>query len=258
MKVLDLFKLEGKVAVVTGAGSGLGRAIASAMAEAGARVMCTDINANTVMETEENLKAAGYKTLSLKIDVSKEKEVEEMIKRTVKEWGSLDIIFNNAGVGGTIAPIHEFSLADWERLLAINLTGVFLCTREAVRVMIENKKGKIINIASIWGLVGGGIIPVPAYAAAKGGVINFTREAAVEYGKFGINVNSIAPGFFQTNIGEGVAFDSEFAQAAKENTLIHGLAQPEDLKGAALFLASSASDFVTGQVLVVDDGYLAR
>ncbi|MDY6863921.1 MAG: SDR family oxidoreductase [Thermodesulfobacteriota bacterium] len=258
MKVLELFNLEGKVSVVTGAGSGLGTAFAQAMAEAGAKVVCADINGDTAGKVAEDLNDKGYDAISLKADVSKEEEVKEMINKTVKEWNTLDIIFNNAGVAGEVKPIHELSLAEWEKLMAINMTGVFLCTKEAIKVMLEHKKGKIVNIASVWGLVGGNIIPVPAYTAAKGGVVNFTREAAVEYGPFGINVNAIAPGFFKSNLSGGMVEDPRFVDTIRENTLLHGLGQPDDLKGAALFLASSASDFVTGQILVVDDGYLAK
>lgn len=257
MTISDLFDLSGKVALVTGAGSGLGKAIAEAMAEAGADVVCADINDATVAETAKFIKKFGHEALPLQADVSREEDVKRMIDQTVERFGRLDIIFNNAGISRYAKLAHEVTLEEWGQVIGVNLTGVFLCSREALKVMMKQKSGKIINIASIWGIVGGGnMAPVPAYTAAKGGVITLTKELAVEYGKYGINVNCIAPGFFETEIGRG--HDPEWKRLIRTKTLIHGIAQPENIKGAAIYLASKASDFVTGQVLVVDDGYLAK
>lgn len=259
MGINDLVDLSGKVAVVTGAGSGLGKAIVEAMAEAGADTVCADINGVTVSETAKLIEKFGHKVLALQVDVSKEEDVKRMIDETVKHFGRLDIIFNNAGISGSIKLTHETSLEEWNKVMDVNLTGVFLCCKEALKVMIKQKSGKIINMASIWGIVGGGnMLAVPPYTATKGGVISFTKELAVEYGKYGINVNCIAPGFFETKISKGGAHDPEMKKTIRTKTLIHGQAQPEDIKGTAIYLASKASDFVTGHVLVIDDGYLAK
>jgi len=259
MEINDLFDLSGKVVVVTGAGSGLGKAIAEAVAEAGADVVCADINGETVSETGKLIEKYGHRVLVLQVDVSKEEEVKRMIDETVNNFGRLDVIFNNAGIAGPVKLAHETSIEEWNKVMDVNLTSVFLCCREALKVMVKQKSGKIINTASIWGIVGGGnMLAVPPYTATKGGVISFTKELAVEYGKYGINVNCIAPGFFKTNISRGGAHDPKWKETIRAKTLIHGQAQPEDIKGTAIYLASKASDFVTGHVLVIDDGYLAK
>lgn len=262
MALQELFDLSGKVALVTGSGRGLGRAFAEALAEGGADVVCTGRMLENTLETAKTLNKYGRKILALQADVSKEDEVERMVAETVKTFGRLDIIINNAGIRGP-KPIraHEFSLESWNRIIAVNLTGVFLCAREAAKVMIKQKSGKIINIASIGGLVGNAppLPPAPAYNAAKGGVINFTRELAVEYAPYGINVNCIAPGAFETDIIEPLTQIPQFKPWIKSVCPLHGgIGRPEDLKGTLIYLASKASDFVTGHILVIDQGYLAQ
>lgn len=253
----EWFNLDGKVAVITGAASGLGASFAKALADAGAKVVCADIN----FQGAENLaKEIGPLALAVEGDVSKEDEVREMIAKSVDKWGRLDILINNAGLADPIPqPVHELSLSAWEKVVSVNLTGSFLCAREALKVMVKQKEGKIINVASVWGKVGSAsLVPVPAYTATKGAIINFTRELALEYAPFGININSIAPGFFRTELGGGAYHDPGFTNAILEAIPMKKIGNPEDLNGAIIFLASKAADFITGHTLVVDGGYLAK
>ena len=258
MGIVDLFNLKDNVAIVTGASSGLGVAFALAMAEAGADVVCADKEENGLIETVNKIKKIDRKSIGIVTDVSKEKDVKNMVKQSLKEFGRIDILFNNAGIVETPVPAHELSLEEWDKVIAVDLTGVFLCAKEVLKVMIEQKSGKLINISSIWGQVGSSVFPVPAYAAAKGGVINFTRELAIEYAEYGINVNCIAPGSFKTEIGGGDYNDPQFLDTILNLIPIKKVGVPNDLKGVAIFLASKASNFITGHILTIDGGWLAR
>jgi NAD(P)-dependent dehydrogenase (short-subunit alcohol dehydrogenase family) len=256
------FNLDGKVAIVTGAAGGLGVAFAEAMAEAGADVVCADINPQGLEETVGKITKIGRKAVAVICDVSKEADVVRMVKETVDTFGRLDILFNNAGIAdprlsGAPMLMHEYATEWWNGVLAIDLQGVFYCSREALKIMVKQKSGKIINIASIWGLAGSSsIMPIPAYTAAKGAVVNLTRELGLEYAAMGINVNAICPGFYVTNLG---GYDNpEFVKAATEFTPIKKLAYPHDIKGIAIFLASQASDYICGQMIVADGGISAK
>ena len=252
------FNLDGKVSLITGAASGLGIVFAEAMAEAGADVVCADI-ADSVYETAGKIEKLGKKGLALICDVSKEEEVLAMMKSAVDAFGRLDILFNNAGIAEEVPkPLHEYTTQEWNRILAVDLQGVFYCAREALKTMVKQRSGKIINVASIWGLAGSsGLFPVPAYNAAKGAVVNLTRELGLEYAPLGINVNALCPGFYRTNLGGGCD-DPEFVKGVCAFTPMGRQAEPEELKGAAIFLASSASDYMCGQMIVTDGGVLAK
>ncbi len=255
-----LFSLTGQVALVTGAATGLGRAISEALLEAGADVVCSDKDVTRLTETVEQLRAIRENVIGLGCDVSKARQVKALIRQTRDRLGRLDILFNNAGISQRRpARLHEISAADWNRVMAVNLQGVYACSREALKIMIRQKSGKIINIASIWGLVGSsGIKPLPAYNASKGAVVNLTREMGIEYAAYGINVNAICPGFFSTRLADGAYDDPRFVQALRDATPIRRIGKPEEIKGAALFLASRASDFMCGQMIVLDGGVLAQ
>lgn len=253
------FNLDGKVALVTGAASGLGVSFAEAMAEAGADVVCADINAEGLQKTVKKIEKMGKKGLAVICDVSREEDVRRMMKVTVDTFSRLDILFNNAGIAEEVPKrLHEYKTEEWNRILSVDLQGVFYCAREALKIMLKQKGGKIINIASIWGLAGSSsIMPIPAYNAAKGAVVNLTRELGLEYAASGINVNAICPGFYRTNLGGG-SNDPNFVKAVKEFVPMGKMAEPEDLKGTAIYLASEASNYMCGQTIVTDGGILAK
>ena len=253
------FNLEEKIALITGGANGLGLAFAEAMAEAGADVMCADIDTEGLNKAVKKIEKIGRKARSIVCDVTKEADVVKMVKETEDVFGRLDILFNNAGIAEEDPkPLHEYTTEEWDRILAVDLQGVFYCAREALKIMVQQKSGKIINIASIWGLVGSsGLFPVPAYNTAKGGVANLTRELGLEYAASGINVNAICPGFYRTALGGG-SDDPEFVKAVEGYVPMGKMAEPEDLKGIAIFLASEASDYMCGQMIVTDGGIYAK
>ncbi|HEX7160710.1 MAG TPA: glucose 1-dehydrogenase [Trebonia sp.] len=257
---MDLFRVDGKVALVTGAGSGLGRQFCEAMAEAGADVACADINEESAKATAASVQALGRRGLAIGCDVTAEAQVEAMVARTVAELGRLDILFNNAGIADPQALLlHEYPTADWRAVLDVDLHGVFFCAREALKVMVAQQSGKIINIASIWGLAGSSsLFPALAYNAAKGAVVNLTRELGLEYAKQGIQVNALCPGFYRTNLSRGAIDDPPVRAAVSAFIPMDRIAEAAEIKGPALFLAAAASDYMTGQALVVDGGCLAK
>jgi NAD(P)-dependent dehydrogenase (short-subunit alcohol dehydrogenase family) len=253
-----LFDLTGKVALVTGAGSGLGAEFAGVMAEAGADVVCADIDLASAEATAADVERSGRAGLAVRCDVSRHDEVVSMVEAATARFGRLDVLFNNAGIADpSPALVHEFDLEGWHRVIDVDLNGVFYCAREALRVMVGPGSGKIINIASMWGLAGGSsVFPVPAYNAAKGAVVNLTRELGLEYATRGIQVNALCPGFYRTKLG---AYDDpDFLAAVTAFTPMGRVADAREIRGPALFLASPASDFMTGQTLVVDGGCMAK
>ncbi len=263
MNTLELFRLNGKIALVTGAGSGLGRAYAEAMADAGADVACADIDLAAAETTAQYARNLGRRAIALHVDVSSEASVIAMTAATVDQLGTLDIVFANAGIAEARQPIVDATLENWQRVIDIDLTSVFLTAREAARVMIPRRSGKIISTASIIGFVSvhdGG--QTRAYASAKAGVVNFTRSLGVELAAQNIQVNAIAPTFTKTNIRGGVlSADTPASDAVRAvivaRTPMGRLGEPDDFKGVAVFLASSASDLMTGFTVAVDGGWLA-
>jgi NAD(P)-dependent dehydrogenase (short-subunit alcohol dehydrogenase family) len=257
MSAQEIFSVKGKVAFITGAGGGLGRVFAEAMAENGADVSCFDIDPKGLAGTVERLEALGVKTLSRVGDAADKTAIERAVDDTVATFGKLDITFANAGVPDPKPSLlHEYDDANWKKVVDLNLNGVFYTDRAALRQMVKQGSGKLINIASMWGLAGSSsIFPIPAYTATKGAVVNLTRELALQYARNNIQVNAICPGFFMTNIGPR---DEETLSKFTAFTPMGRMAEPDEIKGAALYLASSASSFVTGTALVIDGGCMAK
>ena len=264
MSETNLFTLTGKVSLVTGAGSGLGRVFCEAMAEHGSDVVCSDINEAWAKETAGMIAKYGVKTAVVKADVSKQDEVKALFRKVDQEFGKLDVLFNNAGIATKGVRIHEMRLEDWNRVIGVNLTGVFLCMQEGIKLMLRQKSGSIINIASILGLVAvdPNILAIQHYIASKHGVIGITKTAAVQYGPDNIRVNAIAPGFYAgTKLGDVEERTEEEAQAMAEKAIsltpLKRFGQPEEIKGLAVLLASDASSFITGATYVTDGGWCA-
>lgn len=253
----QLFDLNGRVAVITGAGSGLGAVFAQALAEAGAEVVCADMNLAGAEETVQAVQQAGGVALAVEVDVTDEAAVIAMVQAALDRFGRLDIMVNNAGIGIT-GPPEEMTTEDWRKMIDVNLTGVFLCAREAAKAMIASgTDGRIINIASILGAVGSLPVPATAYAASKGGVVNLTRDLAIHWAQYGIRVNAIGPAYFPSGMtGEGFS-DPDFAAEIDRRTPLGRAGRLEELKGPIVFLASDASSYVTGHTLYVDGGWTA-
>jgi 2-dehydro-3-deoxy-D-gluconate 5-dehydrogenase len=252
--ILDAFRLEGQVALVTGASTGLGRAIAIALAEAGADVACHG-NTHAPDATCEAVTTAGRKAFALTGDLSVRETPRQLIENTIGHFGQLDILVNNAG---TIrrAPATEYSEEDWAAVIEVNLSSVFRLAQLAGRHMIARGGGKILNIASLLSFQGG--ITVPAYAASKGGVAQLTKALANEWAAKGVNVNAIAPGYMRTDNTRALQQDETRNRQILERIPAGRWGEPSDLGGAAVFLCSAASDYVNGHVLVVDGGWMGR
>lgn len=260
MNVMKMFDLTGQVAVITGAGNGLGHQFAEAMAEAGADVVCADIDMVRNEATAARVEALGRKALSIRCDVTREADVAALFQSAEQVFGRVDIAFANAGIADLAPqPLHDYPTDNWNAVLAVNLQGVFYTDREALKIMVRQQRGKLINVASMWGLAGASsVAPIPAYNAAKGAVVNLTRELALEYATQNIQVNAICPGFFRTRLADGKYDDPEFVAAVTAFTPMGRVADASEIKGTALYLASGASSFTTGLMLVTDGGCMAK
>jgi 2-deoxy-D-gluconate 3-dehydrogenase len=255
MNILDAFQLHGKIALVTGAGRGLGQAMAVGLAEAGANVAGLDVI--SLDETQAQVEALGRRFLAVNCNLrdSTVQELDEMVKRLVAEMGCLDILVNNAGIIRR-APALEFSEEYWDDVLQINLKALFFLSQAVARVMVEQGGGKIINVASMLSFQGG--ILVPSYTAAKSGVAGVTRALANELADKGVNVNAIAPGYMATDNTAPLRADPVRSEAILGRIPVGRWGEPEDLKGVVVFLASDASDYVHGAIIPVDGGWLTR
>ncbi|MDM5357789.1 SDR family oxidoreductase [Peribacillus sp. RS7] len=253
MKVTDLFDLTGKTAIITGGGRGLGEQIATGFAEAGANVVLCSRKKEACDEVASQIEKLGVRALSFKCDITNPSDVQEVVNETYREFGTIDILVNNSGASWG-APAVDMPLEAWQKVMNVNVTGTFIMSQTVGRVMIEQGRGKIINIASVAGLGGTDprVLDTVGYNTSKGAVITLTKDLAVKWGQHNINVNAIAPGFFPTKMTKGVLEQGK--SPILDSTPLRRLGSDDDLKGAAVFLASKASDYVTGNILIVDGG----
>ena len=248
-------RFKNKVVLITGGGSGIGHATALTFAKEGAKVVVADVVDSRGKETVKMINDTGREAVFIKTDVSKPTDVENMVKMAVETYGRIDILFNNAGIAGSPVRLAELSVEDWDRVIDINLKGVFLGSKYTIPVMLEQGKGVIINNAS-----SSGITPIPrvsVYAAAKAGVIQLTKAMAIEYGGENIRVNCICPGFIETPMTSIIIPPDSESRDYSHLWPLTKPGNPEDIAKAALYLASDDSSFVTGTSLVVDGGWLA-
>jgi NAD(P)-dependent dehydrogenase (short-subunit alcohol dehydrogenase family) len=252
MNAKEMFDLSGEKAIVTGAAQGLGQQMALALAEAGADVAVVDVNIDAACRVAEHIRTIGRDSVAIKADVTKVADVENMVKVAKDRFGKIDILISNAGITINV-PAEEMSKEEWDRVIEVNLTGVFLCTQAVGKEMIKQKKGNIINISSMSALIANRPQPQISYNASKAGVIMITKSLASEWRKYNIRVNAIAPGYMRTPLVDKVF--PKYGKDWSSLTPMGRIGDPSEIKGSALFLASRASSFVTGSVLVMDGGY---
>lgn len=246
-------ELMNKISIITGAGRGIGREIALEQARHGADCVIADIDKTTADAVVKEIEALGRKAISVKVDVSDQADVEQMIQKAHETFGKIDILINNAGVSSAL-PLLETSKEEFDRQININLKSVFFSCKAIFPLLMEQRSGKIINIASVAGKRGGGIMGRSAYAAAKGGVIAFTKAVAREGGPYGINVNAITPGLTETEMT--AQFTGELRETAIKGIPLGRAGVPSDIAKAVVFLSSSYSDFMTGEIMDVDGGFM--
>jgi 2-deoxy-D-gluconate 3-dehydrogenase len=255
MNILDKFRLDDKIALVTGASVGLGQAMATALAEAGANIAAHCHFDGEADETTATVEKLGRKVKAFSGDMSDKEVPKKLIEDVINEFGRIDILINNAGMIRRV-PAIDFSEEDWTTVLEVNLSSVFRLSQAAGRNMIENGGGKIVNIASLLSFQGG--ITVPAYTASKSGVAGLTKALANEWAKHSVNVNAIAPGYMATNNTAALRADETRNRQILERIPAGRWGEASDLAGAAVFLSSTASDYLQGHLLVVDGGWMAR
>jgi len=249
----SLFDLNGMTAIVTGASTGLGKGMTLGLAEAGADVLLVDYVSSE--ETLAEVEAMGRRANQIVIDLTKGDAVQKVVDKALEKFSKIDILINNAGIIRR-TPAIDFSEKDWDEVMNLNSRVVFFLSQAAAKDMMKRKYGKIINVASLLSFQGG--ITVPSYSASKGAVMQITKALANEWAKYGININAIAPGYMATNNTKALRADAVRSKSILDRIPAERWGTPEDLQGAAVFLASKASDYVNGHVLVVDGGWLAR
>jgi NAD(P)-dependent dehydrogenase (short-subunit alcohol dehydrogenase family) len=248
---------EGKVALVTGGGAGIGRSSAVALAREGARVLVADLDLAACEETVGQIEGGGGAALACQVDVADEAAVASMVQTSVDHFGRLDLAFNNAGIGGAVGKTADYDTAAWHQVIAVNLTGVWFCMKYELRQMMAQGGGSIVNTASVAGLVGMSF--APAYCAAKHGVVGLTKNAALEYAKSNIRINAVCPGGVRTNMTAAAEKEAPgFLDRLAKYEPMGRLAEPEEIACAVVWLCSDGASYMTGHALAVDGGFVAR
>jgi len=248
----DLFDLSGKVAIVTGTSRGLGQYFGRALAKAGADLVITSRKLSSLTKFKQEIESLGRKALAVQVDVLSQGDIENMVKAAIKEYGKIDILVNNAGLN-IRSPSADFSWEDWDTVLDTNLKGNFFCARAVAKEMIQRRHGRIINMGSctcVFGMEG-----IAPYTASRGGVLMMTKSLAAEWGKYGITVNVLAPGWFKTAQNAALYENKKWVEYITSRIPLNRPGQPHDLDGAVIFLASDASAYITGQIILVDGGF---
>ena len=253
--ILERFSLKNKCGLVTGAGSGIGKGMATGLAEAGAQVALAGRDMAKLKDAADSMTAAGLEAVPFQVDMAEPESIEALVTSVLDRFGRIDFLFNNAGMIHR-APAEEFPLDKWEEMIKVNLTGPFVLSQAVARHMIERGiRGSIVNTSSLIAVFGG--VSVPAYAATKGGITQLTKSLCNDLAQYGIRVNAIGPGWVKTGMTAALQTNTERFQAISNRIPLGRWAEPEDLAGLAVFLASDASAYITGQVVFIDGGYLA-
>jgi len=253
--ILEKFSLQGKSGIVTGAGSGIGKSLATSLVQAGAEVVIAGRNIGRLEATAREIRQFGGPVVPIQADVAKMEDIQNLVDRTVEEFGKIDFLFNNAGINRR-NPCEDFTEEDWDDVITVNMKGAFFLSQAVARVMISQKrKGKIINTSSRIALQSGKALP--AYGASKAGLTQLTKSMANDWAQYNILVNAIGPGYVRTEMTEPLYQDKEFSAGITSRIPLGRWADPEDFAGAAVFLASDASDYITGQTIFVDGGWLS-
>ena len=251
----ELFKLEGKIALVTGSAQGLGREIAVGLARSGCSLVLADVT--DTAETGKQVAGAGSRFISVKADVSDEAEVAQMVEKAVSEFKRVDILVNNAGISQlSFTATEDLPVEEWEKIIAVNLKGTFLCCKHVGKRMIQSGGGSIINISSTAGITG--VVRAPAYCASKAGTILLTKSLSVEWARYQIRVNAVAPHYLETELTKGLRASEKVYDGLTRQIPLRRFAKPAEIVGTILLLASPASSYTTGSITVVDGGYLAQ
>ena len=252
---LKMFQLEGKIAIVTGASRGIGKAIAKGFAQAGADLILVSRNLSALEAVGKEIEGLGRKVLPISADIGNPEDIQKVVEASLKIFPRIDILLNNAGISPILKKAEEINLRDWEEIVRVNLTGTFLFCQAVGKTMIQQGGGKIINMVSVGAVVG--FPRQAAYCATKGGILQLTKVLAIEWTRYNIQVNAIGPGYFETELTKGMRDSEIIANDLLQKTPMKRFGKPEEVVGAAIYLASNASSYVTGQTIFVDGGWLA-